>query len=69
MPGGWSGSPAEVVYRNRSAPLLPPFLTLDALNHPIFSWAEREYFRVSGDGKRVALVYEPLVRYYRALHE
>ena len=25
------------------APAQPPFLTLDALNHPIFSWAEREY--------------------------
>ena len=66
---GWSGSPADVVYRDRNAPAQPPFLTLDALNHPIFSWAEREYFRVTGDHQRIALVYEPLVRYYRALQE
>lgn len=66
---GWSGSPAEVVYRGRNAPAQPPFLTLDALNHPIFSWAEREYFRITGDIQRIALVYDPLVRYYRALQE
>jgi hypothetical protein len=66
---GWSGSPADVVYRDRNAPAQPPFLTLDALNHPIFSWAEREYFRITGDNQRLALVYEPLVRYYRALQE
>jgi Mannosylglycerate hydrolase MGH1-like glycoside hydrolase domain len=66
---GWSGSPAAVVYRDRSAPAQPPFLTLDALNHPIFSWAEREYFRVTGDSRRIALIYEPLVHYYRALQE
>ena len=58
-----------VVYRGRRAPVQPSFLTLDALNHPIFSWAEREYFRVTGDQQRIALVYEPLVRYYRALEE
>ena len=66
---GWNGSPGEVVYRGRKAPAQPPFLTLDALNHPIFSWAEREYFRVTGDRQRIALVYEPLVRYYRSLQE
>lgn len=66
---GWSGSPAAVVYRDRAAPTQPPFLTLDALNHPIFSWAEREYFRVTGDSLRVALVFEALVHYYRALQE
>lgn len=66
---GWSGSPAEVVYRGRKAPSQPPFLTLDALNHPIFSWAEREYYRITGDNQRIALVYEPLVHYYRALQE
>jgi hypothetical protein len=70
---GW-GDPARpglvaVVYRDRPAPTQAPFLTLDALNHPIFSWAEREYFRVTGDSQRVALVYEPLVRYYGALQE
>ena len=41
--GGPNGTLAAVVYRDRSAPAQPPFLTLDALNHPIFSWAEREY--------------------------
>ena len=66
---GWSGSPAEVLYRGRNSPARPPFLTLDALNHPILSWAEREYFRITGDNQRIALVYEPLVRYYHALRE
>ena len=71
---GWRGDPAEpatpaVVYRDRVAPAQPPFLTLDALDHPIFSWAEREYFRVTGDSRRLGLVYEPLVRYYGALQE
>ena len=60
---------AAVDYRDRNAPAQPPFLTLDALDHPIFSWAEREYLRVTGDQQRIALVYEPLVRYYRALEE
>jgi hypothetical protein len=66
---GWNGSPGDVVYRGRSAPAQPPFLTLDALNHPIFSWAEREHSRITGDDRRIALVYEPLVRYYGALQE
>lgn len=66
---GWSGSPGAVVYRGRDAPAQPPFLTLDALNHPIFSWAEREHFGVTGDRQRLGLVNEPLVRYYRALEE
>jgi hypothetical protein len=66
---GWSGAAAAVVYRGRPAPGQVPFLTLDALNHPIFSWAEREYFRVTGDKHRIALVYEPLVHYYRALQK
>lgn len=66
---GWSGSPGEVVYRDRPVPAQPSFLTLDALNHPILSWAEREHLRVTGDRQRVGLVYEPLVRYYRSLDE
>jgi hypothetical protein len=66
---GWTGSPGEVVYQDRPVPAPPPFLTLDALNHPIFSWAEREHLRVTGDRQRVTLVYEPLVRYYRSLRE
>ncbi len=66
---GWSGSAADVVYHDRIPPALPPYLTMDALNHPIFSWAEREHLRVTGDNQRIALVYEPLVHYYRALQE
>ena len=44
-------------------------LTLDALNHPILAWAELESFRIHGDRVRLAAVYEPLVRYYRALQK
>jgi hypothetical protein len=67
LPRG-SDSPT-VVYRDRVPPVHPPFLTLDALDNPIFSWAEREHLRVTGDRTRIALVYEPLVHYYRALQE
>ena len=50
-------------------PKPPPHLTLDALDHPIFTWAELEHFRVTGDRSRLTMVYEPLVRYYRALQK
>jgi len=40
--------------------------TPDSLNHPILAWAEREAYRLSGDRRRLATVYEPLRRYYRA---
>jgi hypothetical protein len=53
----------------RDVPQPPPRLTLDALNHPIFAWAELESFRVTGDRARLALVYEPLVQYYRVLQK
>ena len=39
----------------REAPQPPPHLTLDALNHPIFAWAELESFRITGDRARLAL--------------
>ena len=67
---GWNGTRNDpVVYRAATPPQPPPRLTLDALNHPIFAWAELESFRVTGDRTRLALVYEPLVRYYRALQK
>jgi glycogen debranching enzyme len=58
-----------VDYVGRQPPQPPPHLTLDALNHPIFAWAELESFRITGDRSRLALVYEPLTRYYRALQQ
>ena len=59
----------SVKYVGREVPQPPPRLTLDALNHPIFAWAELESFRVTGDRSRLGLVYEPLVHYYRALQK
>jgi len=59
----------SVTYIGRDAPQPPPKLTLDALNHPIFAWAELESVRVTGDRSRLAMVYEPLVRYYGALQK
>jgi len=57
----------SVNYAGREIPQPRPHLTLDALNHPIFAWAELESVRITGDRSRLKLVYEPLVRYYRAL--
>jgi glycogen debranching enzyme len=59
----------SVVYQGRPAPVPNPKLTIDALNHPIFAWAELESFRLTGDKDRLALVWEPLVRYYGALQK
>ncbi len=59
----------SVAYVGRETPQPPPYLTLDALNHPILAWAELESLRVTGDRSRLGLVYEPLVRYYRALQK
>ena len=56
-----------VSYRDRQVPKPVPHLTLDALNHPIFAWAELESVRVTGDRSRLRLVYPTLVHYYRAL--
>ena len=55
----------SVQYVGRDAPQPPPLLTLDALNHPIFAWAELEHFRVSGDRARLRLVFDPLAHYHR----
>ena len=57
------------VRRAARSPQPPPCLTLDSLNHPLFAWAELESVRVTGDRSRLQLVYEPLVRYYRALQK
>jgi hypothetical protein len=59
----------NVVYAGRPVPTPNPKLTLDALNHPIFAWAELESFRLTGDKDRLRLVWEPLVRYYGALQK
>ena len=58
-----------VTYVGREVPQPPPFLTLDALNHPIFAWAEWESLRITGDLARLEIVYDPLVRYYGALRK
>jgi hypothetical protein len=58
-----------ISYVGRAPPQPPPRLTLDALDHPILAWAELESFRMTGDRTRLGLVYEPLVRYYRALQK
>lgn len=67
--GGWNTgkSNVPVAYRGRKPPEQPSHVTLDALNHPIFTWAEMEHYRTVGDRGRVALVYEPLARYYQSL--
>ncbi len=59
----------SVAYEGRTAPVPNPKLTLDALNHPIFAWAELESFRLTGDKARLAMIWEPLVRYYAALQK
>lgn len=58
-----------VTYVDREVPEPAPVLTLDALNHPILAWAEWESLRITGDHTRLERVYEPLVRYYRALQK
>jgi hypothetical protein len=71
---GWTMNVEEpksdpVIYAGRETPQPPPILTLDALNHPIFAWAEMESYQFTGEAQRLRLVYEPLVRYYRALEK
>jgi mannosylglycerate hydrolase MGH1-like protein len=59
---------SPVIYKGRPVPTPNPFLTLDALNHPILAWAELEHYRITGDRDRLQEVWEPLVQYYQALH-
>ncbi len=68
---GWNTGEGSlpVIYRDRTEPVPPPILTLDALDHPIFAWAELESYRATGDLERLKLVYEPLVHYYEALEK
>lgn len=49
----------------REAPI--PDLTLDGVGHPIAAWAEVESYRQTGDAARLEAVWEPLLRYHRAL--
>ena len=67
---GWNTGERElpVIYRDRAEPSTKPVLTLDALDHPIFAWAELESYRVTGDLARLRMVYDPLVHYYDALN-
>ncbi|MDF2958455.1 MAG: alpha,alpha-trehalase [Paenibacillus sp.] len=46
---------------------VPPYLTLDNLNHPILAWAEWESFKHTGDVDRLEMIFEPNLRYYDAL--
>jgi glycogen debranching enzyme len=74
---GWPGyqddpsqeKSAAVDYEGRTIPHPPPKLTLDALDHPIFAWAELEAYRVTGNKARLEMVWEPLVHYYGALQK
>jgi hypothetical protein len=59
----------RVTYINRPAPQPNPIFTLEALDNPILAWAELESYQVTGDKERLARVWEPLVRYYRALQK
>lgn len=55
------------VYINRDIPKENPYLTFDALNHPILAWAEIESYKITGNKERLKLVYLPLKKYYEAL--
>lgn len=58
---------ADVIYRERDVPSPNPYLTLDALNHPILAWAEMESYQWTGDKDRLEVVRIPLIKYYEAL--
>ena len=44
-----------------------PYLTLDAMNHPIFTWAEFEHYRHTGKRDRLTRHFSTLLRYYKSL--
>lgn len=50
-------------------PKVKPFYTLDNLNHPILSYAEYNHYLHTKDKARLAVVHEPLHRYYLALRD
>ncbi len=58
-----------VMYVGRPAPSPPPRLTLDGLNHPLLAWSELEHFRWTADRERLAMVWQPLLQFYRALQK
>lgn len=66
---GWDGQfkKEPVKYIDRDLPYPNPKLTLDALNHPILAWVELESYKITGNKKRLKLVYKPLKMYYLAL--
>lgn len=59
----------SVIYINREKPKEKPFLTFDALDHPILAWAEIESYKITGNKERLKMVYSPLKKYYEALHK
>ena len=61
--------PTPIRYVGREAPVVNPRLTLDGLNHPLLAWSELEHYRWTGDKERLRAVWEPLLRFYRALQE
>ena len=66
---GWIFPPTKqgsIVYRGRTAPVPNPRLTLDAMDHPIFAWAELESYHFTGDTSRLRLIWDPLLHYYTA---
>jgi glycogen debranching enzyme len=65
--GGLTKMPIR--YVGREAPAPHPVLTLDALNHPIFAWAEMESYRWTGDIERLRQVRGSLTAYYEALRK
>ncbi len=74
--GGWNISDAEskriskpVVYIGRAPPQPNPKLTIDALNHPIFAWAELDSYQLTGDRERLAQIWEPLQHYYAVVQK
>ena len=60
---------SPVTYEGRTPPAPNPKLTLDALDNPVFAWAEMEHYRLTGDNSRLQEVWEPLTHYYAALQK
>lgn len=70
----WVNREARPLFSRRSGraadlgrtPETVPALTLDGWGPPLLPWAERESYRHTGDGARVAEVWESLLHYHRA---
>jgi len=60
---------SPLIYKGRTPPTPNPKLTLDALDNPVFAWAELEHYRLTGDNRRLQEVWEPLTHYYAALQK